>query len=34
MGTDRPTATRADLWPLSVATALAGVAGVVVFWFA
>jgi uncharacterized membrane protein YidH (DUF202 family) len=34
MGTDRPTATRADLWPLSIATALAGVAGVVVFWFA
>ena len=33
MGTDRPTATRADLWPMSVATAMAGVAGAVIFWF-
>jgi uncharacterized membrane protein YidH (DUF202 family) len=33
MGTDRPAATRADLWPMSLATALAGVAGAVIFWF-
>ena len=32
MGTDRPTASYADLWPMSLATALAGVAGAVIFW--
>ncbi len=34
MGTDRPIATRSDLWPLSLATALAGVAGVLIVWLA
>lgn len=34
LGTDRPTATVADLWPMSLATALAGLAGALVGWLA